>query len=123
MLTQLISLPVSLGGTAVFEGGVDAQSIVVWLRGLEGRTALAICLTGALAAALGRAYANCYKVATATAVTVAGHMNKMLSILLSIMIFGARTTWAQAAGMSLCLGSAFAFSFVGLRSRMASKTD
>ncbi|KAL1521987.1 hypothetical protein AB1Y20_021632 [Prymnesium parvum] len=115
MITQLISLPISLAGTAFFEPPKSSEPISEWILLLEWHAAVALFLTGALAAALGRAYAHCYKVASATAVTVAGHINKMISILLSALLFGASVTWPQIVGMTLCLGAAFAFSLTGMR--------
>lgn len=127
MLTQLISIPISITSTALFEQQTASDGTYLELSqmvlGLEWRTAVALVLTGALAAALGRAYATCYKVASATSVTVAGNVNKMLAILLSVVLFGARTTLKQAAGMALCLGAATAFSIAGLRARDTRKDE
>jgi drug/metabolite transporter (DMT)-like permease len=117
MITQLISLPISFASSALFEQQADELSMRQMLAGLEWHTAAALVATGALAAALGRAYAQCYKIASATAVTVAGNVNKMLAILLSVVLFDARTTPTQGIGMGLCLSAAFCFSLAGLSSR------
>ena len=116
MLTQLISLPISLAGIALFEQG-DAADIPLQktFLVLNKTLALALLITGALAAALGRAYAACYKVSSATAVTVAGNVNKMLAILSSVFLFDARMTSTQLAGMGLCLAAATSFSLQGLK--------
>mmetsp|Transcript_21276 Transcript_21276/g.67970 ORF Transcript_21276/g.67970 Transcript_21276/m.67970 type:complete len:316 (-) Transcript_21276:465-1412(-) len=115
MITQLISLPISFASSLLFERRADELSMRQMLAGLEAHTTVALFATGALAAALGRAYAQCYKIASATAVTVAGNVNKMLAILLSILLFDARTTLTQGVGMALCLGAAFSFSLTGLQ--------
>jgi uncharacterized membrane protein len=64
-------------------------------------------------------YARCYKCASATAVTFAGNVNKVIAILLSLVLFGAkRTTVTQVCGMVVCLCGAFAFSLLRVRERV-----
>lgn len=80
MITQLLSIPISIATEAVFGSSAVSLSAVVSLgRSLDSSTAAALVGTGALAALLGQCYARCYKCATATAVTVAGNVNKVLA--------------------------------------------
>ena len=107
----------------LFEGrsAASGASLASMVGSLDWPTAAALVLTGMVAAALGRAYAQCYKVASATAVCVAGNVNRMLAILLSVAFFGSRSTPTQLAGMLLCLGAACAFSVAGVRAARKAK--
>lgn len=119
MLTQLISIPISLAQGLLFEPAAASASPLDLLRALDGPSACALLLTGALAALLGHAYATCYQCASATAVTVAGNVNKVVAILLSAAVFGGRATRVQVAGMALCLGAATLFSLAAVRAKKA----
>jgi uncharacterized membrane protein len=116
-LPQLFSIPISIAAEAAFGSSrISFEAAISLSRTLNARSASALVLTGALAALLGQCYARCYKCASATAVTFAGNVNKIATIVLSVVFFGAsRTTPIQGLGMFVCLLGAFAFSLLRVR--------
>jgi drug/metabolite transporter (DMT)-like permease len=120
LLTQAISIPISVGqGVAV--DGLTASSAALLLRSLDVRTATALCVTGAVAGLLGNCYAQVYKRASATSVSIAGNCNKALSVLASAALFGSRLSRGQAIGLCVCLGGAFGYSLEGAKRKDAAK--
>ena len=118
MLTQLLSVPVSLGQLLFLTPSTAPLNMsAALLRSLDARAAATLAATAALAALLGQCYARCYMVASATAVTIAGNVNKAIAILLSVLIFKTRMTASQLAGLLLSLCGALVFSLLGQRSR------
>ena len=114
LFTQLLSLPISVGQGALFHG-VGLGSTLTLLRSLDAPTAAALAGTGGLAALLGSAYALCYQRASATTVTFAGNVNKVVAIVASSFIFGSRVTRLQVVGMAGSLGGAFAYAWFAPR--------
>ena len=112
LLTQLISIPISIG-QGVLVDGLTATSTAAVLRSLDAHTSIILAATGAVAGLLGSCYAQCYKRASATAVTVAGNVNKALSVVVSFFVFGTEVSQKQAAGILCCLGGAFGYSLLG----------
>lgn len=116
LLTQAFSLPICWVQGALVSGlSVETASAV--LRSLDWPTVLALVLTGACAGALGSCYAQCYKIATATAVTMMGNTNKALSVLMSFAVFGADLSAVQLSGLVTCLGATGAYSLISARQR------
>ena len=116
LLTQLISIPISIG-QGVLVDGLTATSTAAVLRSLDANTSIILAATGAVAGLLGSCYAQCYKRASATAVTLAGNCNKALSVLASVLCFGFELSAVQIAGLCICLGGALGYSLVGARAR------
>ena len=114
LLTQALSLPICWAQGALVSG-LSVESASAVLRSLDRPTALALLLTGACAGALGSCFAQCYKIASATAVTMMGNTNKTLSVLVSFAIFGADLSAMQLAGLTICLGATAAYSIIGAR--------
>ena len=124
MLTQLLSIPLSLAQLLLADRAATPLATTLGvLRRLDARTAAVLLATSALAALLGRCYARCYMLASATAVTIAGNVNKALAILLSVLLFGASMTLVQFAGLLVCLLGALAFSLLGHRRARTTRTE
>ena len=124
MLTQLLSIPLSLAQLLLADRAATPLATTLGvLRRLDARTAAVLLATSALAALLGRCYARCYMLASATAVTIAGNVNKALAILLSVLLFGASMTLVQFAGLLVCLIGALAFSLLGHRRARTTRTE
>ena len=72
----------------------------------------ALAVTGVGAALLGLCYAQCYKLASATAVTIAGNCNKALSVFASKLLIPNTPSLdvAQLVGLLACLGGGTAYS-------------
>ena len=116
MLTQAISLPICLAHGALLHDLTPASAVGL-LAALDASHTAALLLTGACAALLGRCYAQCYKMASATAVTIAGNVNKAVSVLASVVFFGASISRVQLFGLTLCLGGAMAYSLTATKQR------
>lgn len=116
LLTQLISIPISLGQGAVFDGLTTTSAASV-LEALDPRTAGILVSTGAIAGLLGHCYAQCYKRASATTVTLAGNCNKAISVLASVVAFGLEISKVQVLGLCVCLGGALGYSLIGARAK------
>ena len=126
MITQLLSVPPLLAQLVLLSDGSRPKPLATaatLLRGLSPPEAAVLLATSAMAALLGQCYARCYMVASATAVTIAGNVNKAVAILLSVAIFDARMSATQLAGLATCLGGALAFSLLGQRSQSTAKRD
>ncbi len=116
LITQAISLPISYGQGRLVHG-LGLASIASLVGSLDAPTAAALLVTGVGAGALGSCFAQCYKRASATAVTIAGNVNKACSVLVSVAVFGTEISATQLVGLVCCLGGAFGYSFVGARAR------
>ena len=114
MYTLALSIPICWAEGALLEG-LTLASTRQLLRGLDAGSACALLVTGAGAALLSSCFAQCYKKASATTVTIASNVNKALAVLLSTLVFRTRPTPTQLAGLAVCLGGAFAFSLAGTR--------
>ena len=126
MITQLLSVPLLLAQLVLLSDGsrpTPLATAATLLRGLSPAEAAVLLATSAMAALLGQCYARCYMVASATAVTIAGNVNKAVAILLSVAILDARMSAVQLAGLATCLGGALAFSLLGQRSQSTAKRD
>ena len=121
LLTQAISIPISIGQGVVVDG-LTAASAASLLRSLDVRTAAALGLTGALAGLLGNCYAQVYKRASATSVSIAGNCNKAISVFAAALLFGSRLSLWQACSLCVCLGGAFGYSLEGARRKDAAAT-
>ena len=121
LLTQAISIPISLGQAALFNGLTTASATAL-LGSLDAKTAATLVATGAIAGLLGNCYAQCYKRASATAVTLAGNVNKALSVLTSVVCFGSNISRVQAGGLCVCLGGAMGYSLIGARAHDQKKS-
>ena len=120
LLTQAMSIPISLGqGIAV--DGLTAASAASLLRSLDVQTATALCITGAIAGLLGNCYAQVYKRASATSVSIAGNCNKALSVFAAAALFGSRLSLRQALGLCVCLGGTFGYSLEGAKRKDGAK--
>ena len=93
------------------------------LRSLETRTTVTLITTGLCAGALGNCFAQCYKRASATAVTMMGNVNKALSVLVSVAVFGSQLSALQVVGLGVCLGGACAYSLIASAERDAAAAD
>ena len=124
MLTQLFSIPVTLAQYLVLRPDATPLATTAGLlRGLDAASLAVLATTACLAALLGRCYARCYMVASATAVTIAGNINRGIAIVLSVPLFGARMTITQVGGLLVCVCGAFAFSLLGQWRRTPRKRD
>ena len=119
MYTQALTLPLSWVHGALAHG-LAPTSAVHLLVALDSTSAGALLITGVGAALLGRCYAQCYKLASATAVTIAGNVNKAVAVLTSALLLGHRITPVQLVGLGACLGGGFAYSL--LRQRQGAPT-
>lgn len=114
LLTQLFSIPVTLAQYLLLRPDATPLTTAAGLlRGLDAASLAVLATTACLAALLGRCYARCYMVASATAVTIAGNINRGVAIVLSVPLFGARMTVTQVGGLLICVCGAFAFSLLG----------
>ena len=114
MLTQLFSIPVTLTQYLLLRpDATPLTTAAELLRGLDATSLAVLASTACLAALLGCCYARCYMVASATAVTIAGNINRGIAIVLSVPLFGARMTITQVVGLLLCVCGALAFSLLG----------
>ena len=74
--------------------------------------------SSALAALLGRCWARCYMLASATAVTIASNVNKALGILLSVVLFNATMTlYGRSDGEVKCRSARAVFLLVSQKKR------
>ena len=112
LFTQGFSLPVTVAQGYMLHG-LTLRSTLHMVQSLDWQSVAALLVTGVGAGILGNAYAQCYKRASATAVTVAGNVNKALSVVVSFFVFGTEVSQKQAAGILCCLGGAFGYSLLG----------
>jgi len=113
LCTQALSIPISVFQGIAFHS-VDSAVPLSVLSSLDEHTVVALLVTGVGAAFLGNCYAECYRLASATAVTVAGNVNKALSVFVGVVAFGSTITRMQVAGMCVCLAGAFGYSILGV---------
>lgn len=118
MYTQAISIPICWSEGALFHS-LSFGSARALLLELDRRSAAALAVTGMGAALLSSCFAQCYKRASATTVTIAGNVNRAVAVLLSVLLFGTRPSPRQLAGLAVCLGGAFAYSLAGARQKAA----
>ena len=111
LYTQALSVPICYVQGALLHG-LTPQTAVHMLQTLDLRNSLALVVTGVGAALLGRCYAQCYQIASATAVTIAGNVNKAVSVLASVAILGDALSPTQLIGMLACLGGAMGYSLL-----------
>lgn len=118
LITQALSLPICWAQGALMSGLTTSSAVTV-LRSLDTTTAIALLTTGLCAGALGNFFAQCYKRASATAVTMMGNVNKALSVVASVLLFGSSLSGLQVAGLTVCLGGACGYSLIGAKTRDA----
>ena len=113
---QSLSIPIFLGQATVVDG-LTVSSAYAVLSSLDTSTKATLLLTGATAGLLGTCYAECYKRASASAVTLATNGNKALCVLVSVAVFGLSLSVVQFCGLVLTFGAALGYSLVGARAK------
>jgi drug/metabolite transporter (DMT)-like permease len=116
MYTQGLSLPILWAEGALFHE-LTLSSVHRVLLHLDHGKTTALLLTGVGAALLGSCFAQCYKIASATTVTILGNTNKIVSVLVSIAIFGNEVNRLQCIGLTASLGGAMAYSVLGAKAK------
>ena len=116
VISQSLSIPIFLGQATVVDG-LTVSSAYAVLSSLDTSTKAILLLTGATAGLLGTCYAECYKRASASAVTLATNGNKALCVLVSVAVFGLSLSVVQFCGLVLTFGAALGYSLVGARAK------
>jgi len=84
-------------------------------------TSICLILTGFAGCALSIVYMSLNKMFSATAISLGGNFNKLVSIFIGLAIFSNRMTMQQFFGLSLSMGGTFMFSQIQ-RKKKARKT-
>mmetsp|Transcript_12048 Transcript_12048/g.24813 ORF Transcript_12048/g.24813 Transcript_12048/m.24813 type:complete len:193 (-) Transcript_12048:12-590(-) len=104
-----MSLPILL----FFGGFVFPEEPLAKLRKLDSATHLFLFSTGFAGCALSVCYMSLSKFASATSISLAGNLNKLLSIVVGAVVFGNPLSPLQGVGLGVCLLAAMAFAQKG----------
>eukprot|EP00656_Telonema_subtile_P039921 TRINITY_DN45001_c0_g1_i2.p1 TRINITY_DN45001_c0_g1~~TRINITY_DN45001_c0_g1_i2.p1 ORF type:complete len:212 (-),score=26.05 TRINITY_DN45001_c0_g1_i2:246-881(-) len=103
---NVLSLPVLLFGCVVGDEGLAIASF----NGLTGPTKFIVLLSGGLGCLLSICYVTLNKLTTATAITIAGNLNKLLSSIVGALIFANKVTIHSVAGLLVCSAGGYLYS-------------
>eukprot|EP00003_Mantamonas_plastica_P009070 TRINITY_DN1830_c0_g1_i3.p2 TRINITY_DN1830_c0_g1~~TRINITY_DN1830_c0_g1_i3.p2 ORF type:complete len:120 (-),score=41.89 TRINITY_DN1830_c0_g1_i3:5-364(-) len=91
------------------------------IKSLDSATSLMLILSAFLGFLMSITYFSLNKISTATSISLAGNMNKFVSVIVGSFVFQQALTLQTTVGLIICLFGGFYYSVEGVKAKEARK--